>query len=368
MSERPIDVRSDTVTRPDAAMRRAMCEAEVGDDVYGDDPTVNRLQAVAAERLGHEAALFLPTGTQSNLVALLTHCARGDEYIVGHDAHTYKYEGGGAAALGGIQPQTVPFDADGGLAVEAVAAVVKEDDPHFARTRLVCLENSQHGRVQALDGIRAMRRFTRERGLALHLDGARMANACAHLGIDLEPMGCEFDSVSLCLSKGLGAPVGSVLAGSRPFIDEARRWRKVAGGGMRQAGILAAAGLLALDDGFARLHEDHENAERLAEALGGIDGVAVRDGWTQTNMVWLDFADAGLAPRSGREAGEHADVRVGATLVAFARGRGVLLSSSPDHARLVTHRDVSRRDIARVAAVVREHVDLSASGARAARA
>ena len=337
---RPIDVRSDTVTRPDARMRRAMAEAEVGDDVYGDDPTVERLQALAAERLGHEAALFMPSGTQSNLVALLTHCGRGDEYVAGHDAHTFKYEGGGAAALGGIQPQTVPFDADGGLSVEAVAAVVKEDDPHFARTRLVCLENTQHGRVPPLEGLRAMRRFTRGRGLALHLDGARMANACVRLGVDLDVMGREFDSVSLCLSKGLGAPVGSLLAGSRDFVAEARRWRKVAGGGLRQAGILAAAGLVALDEGLARLHEDHENAERLADALAGLDGVAVRPGWTQTNMVWLDFADGD----------------VGETLSAFARERGVLMSAGRNHGRLVLHRDVSREDVGRVADVVRAHV------------
>ena len=335
-----IDVRSDTVTRPDARMRRAMADAEVGDDVYGDDPTVNRLQAMAAERLGHEAALFLPTGTQSNLVALLVHCARGDEYIVGADAHTYKYEGGGAAALGGIQPQTVPFDEHGGLSVDEVAAVVKEDDPHFARTRLVCLENSQHGRVQGLEGMRAMRRFTRERGLALHLDGARMANAAVRLGVELDALGREFDTVSLCLSKGLGAPVGSVLGGSRAFIDEARRWRKVSGGGMRQSGILAAAAILALTDGFERLHEDHENAERLAAALGGIDGVRVREGWTQTNMVWLDFEDAGT----------------GGALSAFARERGVLMSAGRSHGRLVVHRDVSAEDVRRVADIVREHV------------
>ena len=345
-----IDVRSDTVTRPDARMRRAMAEAEVGDDVYGDDPTVNRLQAMAAERLGHEAALFMPTGTQSNLVALLVHCARGDEYIVGADAHTYKYEGGGAAALGGIQPQTVPFDEHGGLPIEEVAAVVKEDDPHFARTRLVCLENSQHGRVQGLDGMRAMRRFTRERGLALHLDGARMANAAVRLGVDLDTLGREFDTVSLCLSKGLGAPAGSVLAGSRAFIDEARRWRKVAGGGMRQSGILAAAGIIALGEGVERLHEDHENAAHLAESLGGIDGVRVRAGWTQTNMVWLDFEDG----------------EVGATLSAFARERGVLMSTGRSHGRIVLHRDVSADDVTRVATIVREHVESSAG--RASRA
>ena len=235
------------------------------------------------------------------------------------------------------------FDERGGLPLEAVAAVVKEDDPHFARTRLVCLENSQHGRVQELGSMRAMRRFTRERGLALHLDGARMANAAVRLGVDLDALGREFDTVSLCLSKGLGAPVGSVLAGSRGFIGEARRWRKITGGGMRQGGILAAAGILALTEGLERLHEDHENAswlaDRLAAVLSGIDGVAVREGWTQTNMVWLDFADGEL----------------GETLSAFARERGVLMSAGRDHGRLVLHRDVSRADCARVADVVREH-------------
>jgi len=341
MGGKTIDVRSDTVTRPDARMRRAMADAEVGDDVYGDDPSVNHLQSVAAERLGHEAALFLPSGTQSNLVALLTHCGRGDEYVVGADAHTYKYEGGGAAVLGGIQPQTVAFDANGGLPVEAVVAVIKADDPHFARTRLVCLENSQHGRVQPLASMRAMRELTTERGLALHLDGARMANAAVALGVPLESIGRLFDSVSLCLSKGLGAPVGSVLAGSREFIAEARRWRKVTGGGMRQAGVLAAAALLALEN-VERLAEDHDNATRLAESLAGIDGLTVRAGWTRTNMVWLDFDD-------GR----------GRTLAAFARERGVLLSASADHGRIVTHRDVSHADLVRVTHVLREHADAS---------
>jgi len=332
-----IDVRSDTVTRPDARMRRAMAEADVGDDVYGDDPTVNRLQDVAAERLGQEAALFLPTGTQSNLVALLTHCGRGDEYIVGGDAHTFKYEGGGAAALGGIQPQTVPFDEHGGLSVAAVAAVVKDIDPHFARTRLVCLENSQHGRVQSLESMSVMRDFTRERGLALHLDGARMANAAVAIGCDLAPMGVLFDSVSLCLSKGLGAPVGSVLAGSAGFIDEARRWRKVTGGGMRQAGVVAAAALIALES-VPALRQDHDNARWLADELAGIEGFSVRAGWTQTNMVWLDVERAATDG-----------------LAAFAKSRGVLLSASPATVRLVTHRDVSRTDLARVVDVLREH-------------
>ena len=332
----PIDLRSDTVTRPTARMRAAMAAADVGDDVYGDDPTVNRLQDVAAERLGHEAALFTPTGTQSNLVALLTHCGRGDEYVVGSDAHTYKWEGGGAAALGGIQPQTVPFGENGLLPLDAVAKVVKEDDVHHARTRLVCLENTHHGQVQSLESMRAARAFVDERGLALHLDGARVANAAVALDVPLDAIGRCFDSVSLCLSKGLGAPVGSVLVGPRPFIDEARRWRKTTGGGMRQAGVLAAAALIALDEGFARLHEDHENAAWLAGALEGVDGLAVRPGWTQTNMVWLDLDDD-----------------VGDALSGFARARGVLLSARGYGARLVVHRDVDRAALERAVGVLR---------------
>ncbi|MCK5922099.1 MAG: low-specificity L-threonine aldolase, partial [Methylococcales bacterium] len=325
-----IDVRSDTVTRPTDTMRQAMMSAEVGDDVYGDDPTVNRLQDMAAELLGHEAAMFMPTGTQSNLVALLTHCQRGDEYIVGGDAHTYKYEGGGAVALGGIQPQTLPFSDNGELPLTDVAALVKEQDVHFARTRLLCLENTQDGRVQSLEYMRAAQLFCREHNLLLHLDGARMGNAAVKLGVSLEAIGGCFDTVSLCLSKGLGAPVGSLLFGSRAFIDEARRWRKVTGGGLRQAGILAAAGIIALTDGMARLQEDHDRASFIADKLGGLDGVRVREGWTQTNMVWLDFD------------GDHAD-----RLPRYAKAEGLLLSAGRNYGRIVLHRDVSQRDVER---------------------
>ncbi len=332
-----IDLRSDTVTRPTPAMRAAMAGADVGDDVYGDDPTVNRLQILAAERFGHEAALFMPTGTQSNLVALLTHCGRGDEYIVGDDAHTYKWEGGGAAVLGGIQPQTVPFAENGLLPLEAVAKAIKQDDVHYARTRLVCLENTHHGQVQSLESMRAARRFTEKHGLRLHLDGARVANAAVALDASFEDIGRCFDSVSLCLSKGLGAPVGSLLIGPHAFIGEARRWRKTTGGGMRQAGVLAAAALVALDEGVARLHEDHENAAWLAESLDGIEGLVVRPGWTQTNMVWLDLADD-----------------VGEALTVFAHERGVLLSARGRGARLVTHRDVDRAALERAVGVLRE--------------
>lgn len=326
-----IDMRSDTVTRPGSKMRAAMAEAVVGDDVYGDDPTVNALQEFAADLLGHEACLFMPTGTQSNLVALLTHCQRGDEYIVGADAHTYKYEGGGAAALGGIQPQTVPFGVDGNIDLADVTSVLKEDDVHFARSRLLCLENTQHGRVQSLSSMRAAKNFTRQHGLLLHLDGARMANAAVKLGISLKEIAQQFDSVSLCLSKGLGAPVGSLLLGDKPFIAQALRWRKMTGGGMRQAGILAAGGMIALTDGLARLHEDHQNADYLAAQLASVNGLTVRSGWTQTNMVWLDF-----------------EKDCGAALSAKAKESNILLSAYGRTCRLVTHCDVGKAELERV--------------------
>lgn len=333
--DRLIDVRSDTVTRPCAAMREAMMEAPVGDDVYGDDPSVNALQEYTANLLGHEAALFLPTGTQSNLVALLAHCERGDEYIAGADAHTYKYEGGGAAALGGIQPQTLPFNDDGGLDLDTVASLIKEDDVHFARTRLLCLENTQHGRVQPLSSMRKAREFTHQHRLQLHLDGARMANAAVCLGVELKAIGQCFDSVSLCLSKGLGAPVGSLLIGSHEFIKTARRWRKVTGGGMRQAGILAAAGMIALTDGLERLHEDHENALQLAQLLQSVNGLTVREGWTQSNMVWLDL-----------------DHDIAEALKAHAHQHRVLLSGRGKSCRIVMHRDVDSSDVHTLVEVV----------------
>lgn len=333
----PIDMRSDTVTRPSASMRQAMAQAAVGDDVYGDDPTVNQLQCHVAQALGHEAALFMPSGTQSNLVALLTHCQRGDEYIVGADAHTYKYEGGGAAALGGIQPQTLAFNEHGGLELDAVASLIKQDDVHFARTRLLCLENTQHGRVQSLQSMQEAQTFADKHNLQLHLDGARVGNAAVSLGVELKAIGQCFDSVSICLSKGLGAPVGSLLAGSTSFIEQAKRWRKMAGGGMRQAGILAAAGLLAMTEGLSRLHQDHANAALLAEKLDGIDGLMVRSDWTQTNMVWLDF-----------------DQAIGDSLKAYAAEQGLLLSATAHRCRLVTHVDVSSEDIDTVANVIRQ--------------
>jgi threonine aldolase len=280
-----IDLRSDTVTRPTPAMRAAMAAAEVGDDVYGEDPTVNALQQRLADDLGFEAGLFVPSGTQSNLLALMSHCERGDEYLVGADAHTYKFEGGGAAVLGSIQPQPVPHDVDGTLPLDKLAAAIKPIDPHFARTKLLALENTWHGRVLPPDYLRAAHDFARERGLALHLDGARLFNAAVAGGVPAREIARHFDSVSVCLSKGLGAPVGSVLVGSTALIDKARRWRKVTGGGWRQAGILAAAGTHALDHHVARLADDHARAARLAEGLREVSGVELLGQYT--NMVFV---------------------------------------------------------------------------------
>lgn len=281
-----IDLRSDTVTRPTAAMRQAMAAADVGDDVYGEDPTVIALQTRVANDLGFEAALWCPSGTQANLVALLAHCARGDEYIVGMEAHTYKYEGGGAAVLGSIQPQPIPQSGDGTLDLATVERAIKPVDPHFARTRLLCLENTWMGRALPLDYLAAARALCDRRGLALHLDGARLYNAALASNVTPRDITRHFDSVSVCLSKGLGAPAGSVLAGSAGLIDAAKRWRKVCGGGLRQAGILAAAGLHALDHHVTRLANDHARAVRLAEGLR--DAASIRVDSCHSNMVFIE--------------------------------------------------------------------------------
>jgi threonine aldolase len=319
-----IDLRSDTVTGPSRGMRAAMAEAEVGDDVYGDDPTVNRLQAVMAERFGFEASLFFPSGTQSNLAALMAHCGRGDEYLVGQQAHTYKYEQGGAAVLASIQPQPLEHEAHGGIAIERIAAAIKPDDVHFARTRLLALENTFAGRVLPAAYVLEATAFAHARGLRTHLDGARIFNAIVKLRSDERAAVSGFDSVSVCLSKGLGAPAGSVLLGSLPLIRDARRWRKALGGGMRQAGILAAAGLYALEYNVERLAEDHENAAILA---AGLRDLGLKVELPQTNMVYVDIA-AG-----------HID-----TLIEHLAARGVRASIGA-HTRLVTHLDVTRAKI-----------------------
>lgn len=324
-----IDLRSDTVTRPVPEMRAAMTVAEVGDDVYGEDPTVNTLEMKMAEMAGKEAGLFCSSGTQSNLLALMTHCQRGDEYIVGQTAHTYKYEGGGAAVLGSIQPQPLEFEADGTIDLARAEAVIKPDDFHFAKTRLFCLENTVGGKVLPVNYLKEAHGFAASHDLGFHLDGARIFNAAVKLGMPVQDLTRHFDSVSCCLSKGLGAPVGSVLCGTKAFIDRARRWRKMLGGGMRQAGILAAAGIYALDNHIERLAEDHDNAKILAEGLAGIEGIGVAPGEVQTNMV---FADVGSRIN---DLADHLETR------------GILIDRAPI-TRLVTHLDISREDVDRM--------------------
>jgi threonine aldolase len=279
-----IDLRSDTVTQPSPGMREAMAKAEVGDDVYGEDPTVNRLQERLAAMLGFEAALFAPTGTQSNLIGVMTHCGRGDEYIVGQDAHTYRYEAGGAAVLGSIQPQPLTNQPDGTLLLEDIERAIKPDDPHFARTRLIALENTIGGKPLPVAYLREVVALAKRRGLALHLDGARLFNAAGGNAATARELAAGFDTVSVCLSKGLGTPAGSVLCGSRAHIGTARRWRKMLGGGMRQSGVLAAAGLYALEHNIGRLADDHRNAARLARGLALVPGIKVET--PQTNLVF----------------------------------------------------------------------------------
>ncbi len=319
-----IDLRSDTVTRPSRAMLEAMMAAPVGDDVYGDDPTVNELQRYAAELSGKEAALFLPTGTQANLVALLSHCERGEEYIVGQGAHNYLYEAGGAAVLGSIQPQPIDASPDGSLPLDKVAAKIKPDDIHFARTRLLSLENTHNGKVLPREYLKEAWHFTREKGLALHVDGARIFNAVVEYGCLLKEITQYCDTFTICLSKGLGTPVGSLLVGSHEYIRRANRWRKMTGGGMRQAGILAAAGLYALKNNVERLKEDHSNAAWLAAQLREIGADVMRH---DTNMLFVRVGEENAA-----------------ALGEFMQARGVLLNASPI-TRIVTHLDVSRAQL-----------------------
>jgi threonine aldolase len=304
-----IDLRSDTVTLPTDAMREAMLRAPVGDDVYGEDPSVNALQERLAAELGFAAALFVPTGTQSNLLGLMSHCERGDEYIVGADAHTYRFEGGGAAVLGSIQPQPIPQDADGTLPLGKVEAAIKPDDPHFARSRLLALENTWHGRALPFGYLAQARELATRRGLGLHLDGARLYNAATAYGRPAREVTAGFDSVSVCLSKGLGAPVGSVLLGDAAFIHRARRWKKVAGGGWRQAGMLAAACMYALDHHVERLADDHARATRLADGLRRIDGLNVTG--CHTNMVFVDAPAERLKDLATHMAGQGVRLSIG---------------------------------------------------------
>lgn len=322
-----IDLRSDTVTKPSAEMRAAIAAAEVGDDVYSEDPTVSRLEGAAADLVGTEGSLFCTSGTQGNLLALLTHCQRGEEYIAGQHAHTYRAEGGGGAVLGSIQPQPIDFEANATLDLSKVAKVVKPVEENFPRTKLLCLENTHRGKVLPIEYLKSAREFANSRALLIHIDGARVFNAAVKLRIAVSEIVQHADSVSFCLSKGLGAPVGSMLCGSAAFILEARRWRRMLGGGMRQSGLLAAAGLFALENNIERLRVDHDNAYRLASGLGSIDEIFVHPGGAQTNMVYVD---------------------IGATdpdaLKDFLREKGILIFGQKQ-LRLVTHLDINDKDV-----------------------
>lgn len=330
-----IDLRSDTVTRPSPAMKDVMMAAPVGDDVWGDDPTVNTFQEKLAEQTGKEAALLFPSGTQSNLVALMAHCERGDEYIVGQSAHTYRYEGGGAAVLGSIQPQPIENAADGSLPLEKISAAIKADDFHFARTKLLALENTIGGKVLPAEYVLKATELARERGLATHLDGARLFNAAVATDTPLKQLCLPFDSVSLCFSKGLGAPIGSALVGSQALIDRARRWRKMVGGGMRQSGIIAAACQYALEHHIADLADDHRRAARLAEGLAKLPGVEIAA--QATNMVFAHFPDEHVQPLS-----------------AWLKEHGILIELLYA-TRFVVHRDINDADIDKVIAVMQSY-------------
>jgi threonine aldolase len=358
-----VDLRSDTVTQPTSAMRQAMLAAPLGDDVFGDDPTVNALQEKIASMLGFEAALFVPTGTQSNLCAILSHCQRGDEYLVGQMQHCYRWEGGGAAVLGSVQPQPIAHAADGSLPLAEIEAQIKPDDAHFARTRLLCLENTLGGKLLPLDYLKAATALARSKGLATHLDGARLFNAAtaqaaqsvhlmpnqplAHMessrdAIYLEAKGIaeNFDSVSVCFSKGLGAPVGSALCGSKAFIARAHRIRKMAGGGLRQSGMLAAAALYALDYHVERLAQDHALAKRLGDALSAIDGLQVEP--VHSNIVFVDVKE----PLKAKAAG----------LIEHLKSHGIL-ATGLYRLRFVTHLDVDAQRVERAVAVIRDYFE-----------
>ncbi len=339
-----LDFRSDTVTHPTAAMRQAMAQAAVGDDVYGEDPTVNRLETLAAEMTGKQAGLFLPSGTMGNLVAVLTHCGRGDEAIVGTLSHTFLYEAGGISALGGVHSRQIPNQPDGTLKLEDIRAAIRSDDPHFPPSRLLVLENT-HNRCGGvpLDATytRAAADLAHRHGLSVHLDGARLFNAATALGVPAAELAAPADSVTFCLSKGLCAPVGSVLCGSREFIHRARRIRKQLGGGMRQAGVLAAAGLVALRDIAPRLGEDHRRARALAEGLGAIPGIVLDPGTPRTNMVYLTL-DASLP----------ADA---AALAARLKARGIRVGAVGERRfRLVTHYWIDDESVSEAVAAFRE--------------
>ncbi len=342
---RVVDLRSDTVTLPTDEMRQAILRAELGDDVFGEDPTVNRLERMAAERMGKEAALLVVSGTMGNLASILTHCRRGEEVILGNRSHTFFYEAGGISALGGIHPHTLPNQPDGTLRLEDIEAAIRPDNVHFPRTRLICLENTHnrcYGAALQPEYMAAVGQLARRHGLAIHLDGARIFNAAVALGVDVKELTRHADSLSFCLSKGLAAPVGSVICGSAAFIAEARRARKVLGGGMRQAGVLAAAGIVALETMIDRLREDHDNAMRLARGIARIDGLSLDLACVHTNIVYFDVAREGL----------NAEELVGR----LGAGGIRMLAVGPNRIRAVTHYGIAVEDIDQTLARLRESV------------
>ncbi|WP_375723944.1 low-specificity L-threonine aldolase [Arcobacter sp. KX21116] len=321
-----IELRSDTFTMPSVQMKEYMFNAQVGDDVYGEDPSVNALEDKMAKLTNKEAALFTTSGTQANLLAMLSHCQRGEEYICGQDSHIFKYEGGGSSVLGGISPQPIEFEKDGTLDLNKVYKKIKPNDFHFAMTKLLCLENTHDGKVLPLSYLQEARKFTQDKNLLLHLDGARVFNAVIDLGIDIKDISVCFDSMSICISKGLGAPVGSVLVGSKEFINKARRYRKMLGGGLRQSGYLAAACSYAIDNNIKDLEKDHANAKKLALELSKIDEIRILS--NDTNMVFIEVLD------------KNVDI-----LINYLKNKGINISGTYEELRLVTHRDVSNEDI-----------------------
>lgn len=343
-----IDLRSDTVTLPSPEMRQVISQAELGDDVFGEDPTVRRLEQKLADLVGAEAALLVASGTMGNLVCVLTHCGRGDEVILGDQSHTFYYEAGGISALGGVHPHTIPNQGDGTLRLEDIRAAIRPDNVHFPRTRLICLENTHNrcgGAVLSVEYADAVASLAHENGLTVHLDGARIFNAAVALGVDVKMLTRRVDSVSVCLSKGLAAPVGSVVCGSRSFIGQARRVRKSLGGGMRQAGIIAAAGLVALDAMIDRIRDDHANAAHLAQGIADLHGLQINVPGVQTNIVYFDVLRKGLSAE---------------TLVSRLAERGVkMLCSGPGRIRAVTHYGIDCDDIDRTLSAMADALEAS---------
>ncbi len=329
-----IDLRSDTVTLPTPSMREAIYRAELGDDVFGEDPTTNRLEEMAAERMGKEAALLVASGTMGNLVCTLTHCKRGEEVILGDRSHTFLYEAGGMSTLGGIHPHTTSNQPDGTMRLEDIEGAIRGDNVHFPRTRLICIENTHNrcsGSALTSEYIDSVAALAKEHGLSVHLDGARIFNAAVALGIDVKELTANVDSLSFCLSKGLSAPVGSVVCGSSEFIAEARRARKVLGGGMRQAGVIAAAGIKALEEMVDRLAIDHENARRLAEGIASINGLSIELAKVQTNIIYFELDEDRMMPKEMVTELNKKEVK--------------LLAVGPNRLRAVTHYGITAGDI-----------------------